>query len=886
VTAPPERLAAALAGRYRLERELGRGGMATVWLARDLRHDREVALKVLRPELTAILGAERFLNEIRITARLDHPHILTLIDSGADEGLLWYVVPYIRGESLRQRMARERQLGIEEAVGIARQVASALDYAHRQGVIHRDIKPENILLHEGEAVLADFGIALALREAGGNRLTETGLSLGTPQYMSPEQATGDRALDARSDVYSLGAVLYEMLTGEPPHTGATVQAVIAKLMTERPTPIRTVRDTVTPALDAAVTRALAKVPADRWPGAADFARALDAAARLADTATMAVPARAAAARLPKRALGVGAAALLSLAAVTWFATRRPADSASRLAEPTRTQFTFSGDVYGAVISPDGQRLAIIREFCDSAGICNRSLTVQDVRGAGAKTLLEGWPGLYYTEWSSDGRWLLAMGTDPTARFGTFIIPSLGGPRRFVGPAAAFLDSPDTLLVVTEPDRSSGTTAWRVVTTMDGVVRDSIAVALDGFSIPGVAVAPGGRLIAAPALKAGETAEMLLLDRTGAIRDRWAPRGVVVLDGRWEAADAVLMAVEERTPDRVKYLVRLRVDPERMRTVGEPVRLARLDNGLEGPLSLSADGRVLATQVTTATDRVLTLTMDPRTRLLRVGREVASFTGEAGAQVAPSGASIAINVPTPGAPDRTSILLQPFGGGPDEVLVPPTDSITNWEWAPDRDVLFYGTPAGGAIAVNEVDATARKARAVGTIPARPGSLQDFEPLQGGGFAWLRDNDPVVHYQLPGQPERRLELPGLRVFFTTSAPGGFGLALVAWNQPTGDTLKILVADLAAGTYRELWAGVVENAAVAWMPDGTLYATPTERQGTRAGWTIYTDGRPPVRHGLLPFARATFRITADGTKASALVTDSRTDAWLLTGWDPGEK
>jgi serine/threonine protein kinase len=198
-------LAEALRDRYTLARELGRGGTATVYLARDLRHDRDVALKVLRPDLAAVLGRERFLAEIRLPAKLDHPHILTLIDSGESNDLLWYVVPFIRGESLRQKLIREKQLPLDEAQAITKQVASAREYAHQQGVIHRDLKPENILLHEGEAMLADFGIALAVKEAGGNRLTETGLSLGTPQYMSPEQATGSRDLDARSDVYSLAA---------------------------------------------------------------------------------------------------------------------------------------------------------------------------------------------------------------------------------------------------------------------------------------------------------------------------------------------------------------------------------------------------------------------------------------------------------------------------------------------------------------------------------------------------------------------------------------------------------------------------------------------------------------------------------------------------------
>jgi len=318
------RLTAALAGRYAIERELGAGGMATVYLARDLKHDRDVALKVLRPELAAVLGAERFLQEIHISARLDHPHILTLIDSGECDGFVWYVLPYVRGESLREKLTREKQLSLEEAVRIATQVASALDYAHRHGLIHRDIKPENILLHEGEAVVADFGIALAVREAGGPRLTESGLSLGTPQYMSPEQATGGRELDVRSDVYSLAAVVYEMLAGEPPHTGPTAQAVIAKLLTERPTRIRTVRDTVPEGIDTAVAKALAKVPADRFGGAAEFATAL------------AVPGAGPGAGWPRRRMVVaaslaGAVALAALA-VLWHPWRRPARAALAMAD--------------------------------------------------------------------------------------------------------------------------------------------------------------------------------------------------------------------------------------------------------------------------------------------------------------------------------------------------------------------------------------------------------------------------------------------------------------------------------------------------------------------------------------------------------------------------
>ncbi len=282
-----ERLRSALAGRYRINRELGRGGMATVYLADDLKHDREVAVKVLRPELGALLGPDRFAREIRIAAALNHPHILPLHDSGEvlvqpsepsgePQKLLFYVMPYIRGESLRRKLSHEKQLPIEVAIGIVRQVASALDHAHAQGLIHRDIKPENILLHEGEAMVTDFGIALAAHGTPGERLTATGLMLGTPEYMSPEQAAGERTLDPRSDLYSLGCVLYEMLAGEPPYTGPTAQAVVAKRFTDPVPAVRRLRPTVPLAVEQALTKAMARVPADRFVSTAAFAAALTA----------------------------------------------------------------------------------------------------------------------------------------------------------------------------------------------------------------------------------------------------------------------------------------------------------------------------------------------------------------------------------------------------------------------------------------------------------------------------------------------------------------------------------------------------------------------------------------------------------------------------------
>ncbi len=356
-----QRLSASLADRYAIERELGAGGMATVYLAADLKHDRRVALKVLRPELAAVLGADRFVVEIKTTAALQHPHILPLFDSGTADGFLYYVMPYIEGETLRSKLDRERQLGIEESVRITREVADALDYAHRHGVIHRDIKPENILLHDGRPMVADFGIALAVSAAAGGRMTETGLSLGTPHYMSPEQATAEKELSNRADIYSLGSVLYEMLTGNPPHTGASAQQIIMKIVTEDAAPVTKLRKSVPPNVTEAVARALEKLPADRFESANAFAAALKDPSFRTTASQAAGPAgaRSLADRAGVRLLAAFAIAATILAAWGWlrrpppppvsrFNVALPANQAMRPARGPRI-----------ALSPDGSRFVYL-----------------------------------------------------------------------------------------------------------------------------------------------------------------------------------------------------------------------------------------------------------------------------------------------------------------------------------------------------------------------------------------------------------------------------------------------------------------------------------------------------------------------------------------------
>jgi len=412
------RLTAALTGRYTIERELGEGGMATVYLAKDERHDRKVALKVLRPELAAVIGAERFLAEIKTTANLQHPHILPLFDSGEADGFLFYVMPYVQGETVRDRITREKQLPVTDAVRIAGEVAAALDYAHRHNVIHRDIKPENILLHDGSALVADFGIALAASRAGGTRMTETGMSLGTPHYMSPEQAMGEREITARSDVYALGAVLYEMLVGEPPFTGPTAQAIVAKVVTERARPLMPQRHTIPPHVEATVLTALEKLPADRFASAGAFAAALTNPAFATASITGAGPITTTATRSGLteiwRRIRPALPWALAVALATVAVVRWPAHPIGlpvirfevRPQAGARIAFPVAGVATQVALSPDG-RLAVFDATAASGGWM---LYVRSLDRLAARAL-PGTEGALNPAFSPDGRWIAFRSAD-------------------------------------------------------------------------------------------------------------------------------------------------------------------------------------------------------------------------------------------------------------------------------------------------------------------------------------------------------------------------------------------------------------------------------------------------------------------------------------------
>lgn len=570
-----ERLRASLAGRYTIERELGRGGMATVYLARDLKHDRLVALKVLRPELAAVLGTERFLREISLTAGLQHPHILTLIDSGEADGFVYYVMPYVEGGSLRQRLETEGPLPLDEALRMTRAIASALDFAHGRGAIHRDIKPENIMLHQGEPMVADFGIALAVSTAGRERLTETGLSLGTPAYMSPEQASADPKLDGRSDQYSLASVLYEMLAGEPPYTGPTAQAIIAKRFAEPVPHLSTVRR-VTPSVAAAITKALAKAPADRFVTAGAFAAALtNGPTHL---------------RLPRRRSVAAIVALVIIGAVVaWFYSSNHSQAAS---DPvTVVPFTSSpGQKLQPVFSPDGNEIAYMWKGDNDD---NADIYVKLTGAGGPLRITNDSADEFCPAWSPDGRYIaFARNGSAGGRAGYYVIPALGGAARRIAdayaPAIDFGRCVDWsrdgkyLIVADKATPEHPRASILLLSVEDG--QRKVVVSQPAPYVASAMLSPDGRLIAYVQGAGFLAGEIRVVPIGGGQTRRLTPGGTT-LDGlAWTADSKELVFGSNR--DGLWTLWRIPVSG------GTPERVSGVGEGATGP-TISPKGNRLA-----------------------------------------------------------------------------------------------------------------------------------------------------------------------------------------------------------------------------------------------------------------------------------------------------
>jgi len=734
MTTTVERLSRTLADRYRIERELGAGGMATVYLAADLKHDRRVAIKVLKPELAAVLGAERFVQEIKTTAALSHPHILPLFDSGTADGFLFYVMPYIQGETIREKLNRETQLGIDEAVKIAAEVADALDYAHRHGVIHRDIKPENILLHDGRPMVMDFGIALAVSAAAGGRMTETGLSLGTPHYMSPEQATADKDITARSDIYSLASVLYEMLAGEPPHMGNSAQQVIMKIVTDAARPVTELRKSVPPNVGAALAKALEKLPADRFETAASFAAALaNASFVTAHTIGAVRPVRRKATLIPWALLAAAVIALLYLGLA------RPSPGADGPVIRASLNMAANQVITGFLnISNDGRLVALEGTVDGVAMILIRDLSEDQFRP------LPNSDGGELPFFSPDGSQVLFRGSGALLQ-----APTAGGPASVVDSDAGWGNgdwAPDGTLYY---PRSYISGLWRK--SPDGVPEMVTQPDSNELSHWHPQVLPGGRHVLFTAFRTPiDSASIAVVDvdtrerRTvlrGAVHGRYVPTGHLVY-----ARENTIFAIA--------------FDAKTMETSGRPAALLE-DVKIQHPdglafFSVSDDGTavyVRASEIDAPADLVW---VDRAGNATPVGPEAAAWNGPA---LSPGGRSVAVAMTKPGeAPDVWVLDLArgarsplTVGGGADFQPI----------WTPDGDWIIYAseTPVFDLF----------RRRADGSAP--PESLVRA-PFDSYPFSFTPDGSRLL-FQSSMLPEARIKsvaLDGSGSIETVPAPAG--------------------------------------------------------------------------------------------------------------------
>jgi hypothetical protein len=741
----PSALSAALADRYRIERELGAGGMATVYLAEDLKHHRQVAVKVLRPELAAVIGAERFLTEITTTASLQHPHILPLFDSGAADGgagrqsFLFYVMPFVEGETLRDRISREKQLPIADAVRITSEVASALDYAHRRGVIHRDIKPENILLHDGRALVADFGIALAASKAGGSRMTETGMSLGTPHYMSPEQAMGEREITSRSDVYALGCVAYEMLTGEPPFTGTTAQAVVARVVTETPRPMVPQRHTIPPQVEAAVLTALEKLPADRFATAAEFAEALTSSTYTRPMTGLGIAAAPAAARSRRVTLAAGGVVLVALGFAAGWATWRAGapvlpPAVSRYAIPIPDSAAVL-DAIGTPIgyAPDGSafayssRAGVMLRYSDRVELVpvpggrrgaspffspdSKWLGFQDgarivkvpLAGGATVTICDSCVGFGF-DWGSDDtvRYHSAPATDVNTRY-LFAVPARGGAPH----------------VIARPDSGSG----------------------EQFRAP--LLLPGTRTVLF-ALYTGKTGRLAALDlRTGAIT-RFDQTGATP---RWVRTGFVVLANADGT------LIALPFNARRVQPTGPPVTVVRdiqQPDGLASRAGVSADGSIVYLQAGTSALRQLAL-VSRTGASIPMSAEPRAFENP---RFSPDGRRVAVDIAEPNGPGRDVWVLDVAQQAWSRLT---TNGISDRPtWTPDGRRLVYSSDAdlwwiaadGSGRPESLLVATGQRFAGTVTPDGRAVVFQEFGSSRNGIQSLVFDSAPAAHMVIPG------------------------------------------------------------------------------------------------------------------------------------------
>jgi tRNA A-37 threonylcarbamoyl transferase component Bud32 len=866
----------ALADRYRLERELGQGGMAIVYLAEDVRHHRQVAVKVLRSELAATLGSDRFFREIEVAARLQHPHILPLLDSGEAGGFYFYVMPYIAGESLRERLARVGELPIHDAVKILVEVVDALAAAHAAGVVHRDIKPDNVMLSGRHALVMDFGVAKAVSEATGrNQLTTAGVALGTPEYMAPEQAAADPHLDHRVDIYAVGTMGYELLTGGPPFSGGSSQEILAAHMTRAPEPVSSRRPAVSPALASVIMKCLEKRPADRYQTAEELLAELEPLATPSGgtTPTQTRPVEAVAAKqLPVWAKAAGAvvAGTVVVVAAVLLGIGRDKHTPATLRD--RVQLTSTGRVSRPSISPDGKQLAYVVTDCTETR-CTYGIEVMDVGGSATRRLLDGATFLEPATWSPDRRSLLFTGT-LNGRYGSYLISTLGSSPLLVSPErlARFDASGDSILSGHGARRDS--VCWIRIAGLDGVPRDSIRVPghAGWYAIAGAI--PKSPWIVVATFRSGRV-EFIALDRNG----REGGRSVHLLtgDGWWRvAADALwvwwggsFFGGDPRAPlIRVPFDARTGRFSAHIDTVYTG-RITAFDvTGEGGTVMLdegSAEFSVWAMNLADA----LHGSFSDNHRLLRA-------TTPIDAGLAPAGDELLLHR-SGGTNARDQLSMIPFAGGA-ETSVPVSGSLIDWGWAPDPALVavYERTPEGTAFGL--VDRRTGRRRTSFSLP--DSGLGGWTALANDGWAWWPLGTKTIRIHRRGESAPR-GFPVPRWFeeprMLTASVDGATLAVTGWGpSPSVDTLGVTVLSLRDGTFTP-W--VSRSADGGWgkiLPDHSMLLQVRETQETVALYRLRGPGKIE-RLGAIP--RPVVRLTvSDDLKRAAIVTrDYHGDAWM---------
>jgi Tol biopolymer transport system component/tRNA A-37 threonylcarbamoyl transferase component Bud32 len=862
----PQSLVDALADRYRIEREIGQGGMATVYVAHDLRHDRKVAIKLLRPELAAVIGADRFLAEIRTTANLQHPHILPLHDSGTAGSSVFYVMPFIEGEALRDRLNREKQLSIPESVRIVTQVAQALDYAHRHGVIHRDIKPENILLHDGSALVADFGIALAATSAG-TRMTETGMSLGTPSYMSPEQAMGERALDARTDVYALGCVLYELLVGEPPFVGPTAQAIVTKVVTERPTPPSRARDTVNEALDDVVLRALSKVPADRYATAAEFSAALSASIEPGATSSgarrKAEGAANSGARHGVRNFVAGLAVGAIAAAALWFATAR--GGATTSAE-YRVQLSFDGQSEQPAISHDGKFVAYVQSPCEDIGVpeCKYALLLREEGNDRSVTLVDSLQRIGFLRWSPDGTRLLFAGIIDSTRAGIYSVPRLGGSVKLITTRVGPFDVHARADSISVLDRGT----VHIVATETGVESDSVVLDSSKLFV-GIAWSPDAKHFAI----SSNYSALHIYTRSGELRDSvksaFRPQAVWTPDGR---ALLTFVAREGKEDDLLRYAI-----SSDGTFSGEPqVLMSKVPAVLQSDFSLSRETGRLALRMGSMNMDLWSFDLGNPQSVRRLTSGTAWYGGPA---LSPDGTR-AWYMRGDGLGDN---LYSVAMGGREEA-----QSAQRW---PAGVLLPAVALDGGRVIFSNANPEGARVREKLLSSGAERSAAEWPDAESGilaavgarGIAYVSSSYNAIYVadSISAMPRRVPIAAGKQVLQVASGPSEREvMALVTATDVVGG-MEIGALRLADGVFSPRMRVPADVRLVSWRADGSLWYRMREPGSRRSSfWELRPGATQGERRMLLPELcnGAYASIAARAPRAACISVDRRADVWTV--------